>query len=97
MTADAPTPANPSVTEAIRGFLRERFPAARRDDLGDHDSLLDECVVHSLGVLELVDFLEGEFGIRFRDEEIVTEVFDSIAAMSAFVARRRHEAERSEG
>jgi acyl carrier protein len=54
-------------------------------DVADDASLLGEGIIDSTGVLELVTFVEKQFGIEVADEELVPENFDSIAGLSAFV------------
>jgi acyl carrier protein len=78
-----------TIAERLRAFIKENFYAAHKLQLGDHDSLLDRGVIDSTGVLELVAFLEQEFGIRVHDEEIVPEHLDSIACVIQFVERKR--------
>ena len=46
----------------ILAFVLERFPFARQRKVAPEDSLLESGIVDSLGVLELVDFLETTFG-----------------------------------
>ena len=50
--------------------------------------LLDEGVVDSTGVLEVIGFLESEFGLVIEDADITPENFDSIARIAAFVSRK---------
>jgi acyl carrier protein len=57
--------------------------------LGDGDSLIDAGLIDSTGVLELVGFLEQEFGIDVADEDLVPENLDSIARLAAFIDRKR--------
>jgi len=40
-------------------------------------------------VLELVSFIEGEYGLAVADDDIVPANFDSIDALAAFVTRKR--------
>ena len=47
---------------------------------GDDVSLLDEGIVDSIGVLELVDFVSTQFGISVGPDEITPENFDSVTA-----------------
>lgn len=70
----------------VRNFIQKNFFVS--DVLGDEDSLLDHGVIDSTGVLEVVEFVESEFGIRVADEEMLPENFDSIARIAAFVERR---------
>jgi acyl carrier protein len=52
-------------------------------------SLLDSGIIDSTGILELVSFLEREFGIQVQDEEIVPENFENVRSIAAFVERKR--------
>ena len=75
--------------DRIRAFIFRQFPRAREAAVGNDASLLEGGILHSLGVLEIVDFLETEFGIVFADEEVVADVFDTIDGMAAFVEAKR--------
>ena len=46
-------------------------------------------MIDSTGVLELVGFLEENFGIRIQDEELVPENLDTIDNIVQFVTRKR--------
>jgi len=56
------------------------------EELTDDLALIEEHVIDSLGLLRLVDRLESEFHIRFRDEDLVPTNFGSIARIADFVA-----------
>jgi acyl carrier protein len=71
--------------ERIRIFILEKFPLARKRGISDADSLLESGIVDSMGVLELVTFVEQEFGINVSDEELVPENFQSIRLLADFV------------
>ncbi len=78
-----------STHEAIRNFVLDQFPLARQIELSDEASLIESGVVDSLGILELVRFVEGEFSLSVSDEELLPENFDSIASLAAFVDGKR--------
>lgn len=74
----------------IRTFILTNFlfgDTARAP--GDTDSLLATGVVDSTGVLELVEFLEGDLGIPVGDHETVPANLDSIDNIARFVERKR--------
>ena len=77
------------ILNRVRTFIEENF-LFRSDvsDLADADSLLENGVMDSTGILELVGFLETEFTLQMSDAEIVPENLDSIAAIAAFVERK---------
>ena len=76
-------------TTRIRQFVLSNFYVADPDTLGDDLSLLDQGIVDSTGVLEVVQFLEADFGLKVEDHEIVPENVDSISRIAAFIGRKR--------
>ncbi len=77
------------IADQLRQFVTTNFYVADAGTLSDDDSLLDAGIVDSTGVLELISFIEREFGFTVEDEEIVPENLDSIARLTAFVSRKR--------
>ncbi|WP_072377961.1 acyl carrier protein [Hyphomicrobium sp. NDB2Meth4] len=76
--------------QAVREFVETSFLFREgRDGLGDDESLLGAGLIDSTGILELVSYLESEFGIVVNDEEIVPENLDSIGLITAYVARKQ--------
>jgi acyl carrier protein len=51
----------------------------------DDDSFLNEGIIDSMNVLELVMFVEEKFGMSVADQEIVPDNFDSVAKLAAYV------------
>ncbi len=73
----------------IREFIVETFLFGADDaQLEDGESLLESGIVDSTGVLELVAFLESEFGFEVKDEELVPENLDSIDKLARYVERK---------
>ncbi|MGE0823679.1 MAG: phosphopantetheine-binding protein [Candidatus Binatia bacterium] len=73
----------------IRAFIEERFPLARKREMSDEVHLLESGILDSLGVLDVVTFMEQEFGIIVADEELVPENFQSMSAMARFVEQKQ--------
>ena len=70
----------------VRKFIEDNFLFREdRADIDAAESLIDAGLIDSTGVLELVAFLEGEFGLRMADAEIVPENLDSIGAIVRYV------------
>ena len=69
----------------IRDWVIENFPLAQKRGIGPNDSLLDSGIIDSLGTLDVVQFLEEEFGFEVSDEEMVADHFDSIHSIAQFV------------
>ena len=73
----------------IRQYLAENFMFSDNGyGLADEASFLEEGVVDSTGVLELVMFVEETFGITVQDEEILPQNFDSVSQLTAYVQRK---------
>ncbi len=73
----------------IRAFIAENFYVADDARLEDDTSLIETGIVDSTGVLEVVAFLEQEFGFTIPDRDILPQNLDSIARIAAYVARAR--------
>jgi acyl carrier protein len=79
-----------TIEQKIRAFIVENFFFGESDDnLKDDDSLLENGIIDSTGVLEIVAFLEETYGIELNDEEIIPENLDSITSMSKFIANKQ--------
>lgn len=76
------------VIERIKNFLVQQFPAMK--NVGNEDPLLKNGLIDSLGILEVVTFLENEFGITLTDEELLPENFESVSSLSNFVQQKRN-------
>lgn len=76
--------------QRIKRFVLQNFLFSEDDGaLADADSLIRGGVIDSTGIHELVLFLEENFAFRVGTEEMTPANFDSIAAIDAFVARKR--------
>jgi acyl carrier protein len=71
----------------IRAFIEENFLFGE-EDVSDDTSLLDQGLIDSTSILEIVGYLEEEFGVEVADEELVPDNFDSISALSGFLERK---------
>ena len=78
-----------SIEHLIRRYILENFLFTNDNrQLEDHVSFLEEGIVDSTGVLELVMFVEETFGVSVKDEDIVPENFDSVAQLAHYVQLR---------
>lgn len=72
----------------IKTFIVENFLFGNDDGLDNDTSFLDEGIIDSTGVLELVTYLEETFGISVDDEELVPENLDSIINIANYLDRK---------
>lgn len=56
--------------------------------LSDDDRLLERGVVDSMGIAEMVTFIEDEFGIKMSDEDISESNLGSLRAIGRFVTQK---------
>jgi len=76
--------------EAIRRFISEELATdGLHEQITDDYPLLDRQVLDSLGLFQLVGFLEGEFGVEVQDEELVPANFGTVQDIARLVDTKR--------
>ena len=78
-----------TIEQQIKDYVAENFLFS--DDgyhLPDEVSFLEEGIVDSTGVLELILFVEETYGITVANEDVLPENFDSVTNLAAFVRRK---------
>ena len=55
----------------------------------DDDPLVEEGVIDSTGILELIEFLEFTFGIEVSEAETVPQNLGSISSLTRFVMSKQ--------
>lgn len=79
-----------SIENTIRSYVLENYLFTNdQSALNSSDSFLEKGVLDSTGILEVINFLEDEFGIKVEDEEMVPENLDSVNNIVAFIERKR--------
>jgi len=75
--------------QKIRSYILENYLFSTDESaLEDAESLIDSGVIDSTGVLEIIMFLEEEFGVKIADEEMIPDNLDSVSRIVAFVERK---------
>jgi acyl carrier protein len=78
--------ADDPILRAVREFIQANFLYMRADFvLGDDDQFLQNRVLDSMAVMELVLFLRGEFGIEVPETDILEANLGSLRAVAAYV------------
>lgn len=78
-----------TIDRDVRQFLADNFILDNGGaDLGADESLTQAGVLDSMGVLELIMFVEARFGVSIPDEDTLPENLDSVARIVAYVGRR---------
>jgi acyl carrier protein len=78
-----------TVQERVRGFVLESFYVSDPAELTDEVSLIDSGIVDSTGMLEIILFLEGEYGFHVEDHETIPENLETLSRIAAYVDRKR--------
>ena len=77
------------VKAEIRNFIIENFYYGQDDDkLGDDVSFLENGIIDSTGVLELVSFVQEKHDIHVSDDELIPDNFDSLNKLEAFITKK---------
>lgn len=78
-----------SIENEVRQFLAENFILdGGADGIEVNQSLTQAGVLDSMGVLELIMFIEQAFGLTIPDEDTLPENLDSVARIVAYVSGR---------
>lgn len=75
-----------SVKPAITEFLG-RFIAGH--ELSDDEDIFASGFVNSMFALQLVQFVEGEFGITVDSDDLELDNFRTVSSIAAFVERKK--------
>jgi acyl carrier protein len=76
------------IEEQLREFLTNNFIFDQAFQLGPDDSLMENSIVDSTGVLELIMWLETNFGISVEDSEVLPDNLDSVRFLTSYIHRK---------
>lgn len=71
---------------SIRRFIGDTFFV---EDFADGDSFLQEGVIDSTGMLELVAFVEEQFSVKLEDAELIPQNLDSLDNLCRFLETKQ--------
>ena len=77
-----------SIESQIRAYIGENFLFGDAAQVGVDESFLDKGIIDSTGILEIVMFLEEQFGIKVADSEMLPENLDSIGNIVRFIEKK---------
>ena len=85
-----PTTGHADTVARVRAFVLDNFLYMRPDfQLADDDRLLEKGVVDSMGIAEMIAFIEDSFGVKPAETEISEANFGSLRAIAQFVETKR--------
>ena len=78
---------NSEIQAIMKKFIQDTFlDRTPNKTLNNEQSLFENGVIDSTGVLEMVAFIEKRFGFRVEDEELVPNNLDSIKKLTTYIA-----------
>jgi acyl carrier protein len=70
----------------VRQFIADNILFSRNGyPYSDDTSFLEEGIIDSMGIMELVAFVDDNFGIKVEDEELVPDNFDSVSRVAGYI------------
>ena len=78
-----------TIEDRVRDFVLKQFPLARKNGFKFEERWLESGLIDSLGILDLVHFLEEEFKVHITDEELLPDNFQSLQAVATFVRTKQ--------
>ena len=74
------------IEDKIAAYIADNILFSKKGYPHTHDAtFLDNGIVDSMNVLELVMFVEEKFMVHVEDSEIVPENFDSVKNLAAYI------------
>ncbi len=73
----------------LRHYIDENFLFGVDTEYSDDSSFMENGIIDSTGVLELIAHLESNYGLKVRDEDLVPENLDSINGLVQFIVRKQ--------
>jgi acyl carrier protein len=71
-----------------RRYIEDHILMGAASPFNDGDSLIEHRIVDSTGLLELITFIEDEFGLSVDESEMVPENLESLERIEAYVRRK---------
>ena len=78
-----------SIHEEIREFIVDTFLFGEDGGLTNDSSFLEEGIVDSTGIMQLVSFLQEQYRITIEDEELIPDNLDSIQKVQRFIEAKK--------
>ncbi len=74
--------------DRVREFIVENFLFGDGEQLGEDTSFIEDGIVDSTGMLELVMFIEETYGFKVEDDELLPENLDNLRNIAQYIERK---------
>ena len=78
--------------ELIKNFIVDNFLFGDGSKLSFDTLLIEKGIIDSTGVLELVAFIEENFNVTIKDDELIQDNFSSLTAIEKFLHSKNNQA-----
>jgi len=87
---EASTDLKTEIIKKIRDFIVENFLFGNDSEMVDNnDSFMENGIIDSTGILELIEYVEETYNINIEDEELIPENLDSLDNISSFIISKK--------
>jgi acyl carrier protein len=77
------------IEQELREFVIDTFLFGKEDTkLSNDDSFVEMGVIDSMGIMNLVSFVETRYGVEVANADLVPEVWDSVSRIARFVTSK---------
>lgn len=76
------------IQNTVKAFIVDNFLFGSDEGLKEDTSFLEEGIIDSTGVLELITFLEDKFDIKVNDDELIPENLDTLNRINKFLRHK---------
>jgi len=78
-----------SFRDDLTSYIRQNLLRDDSSVLGPDDSLIDAGALDSVGLMNVLSFVESHAGVKVPDSEVIPQNFESVTAIEALVQRLR--------
>jgi len=79
-----------TIEAKLRTYILEDFLFTDDEsDLSSSDSFLEKGIIDSTGIMEVIFFINDEFGIEVEDDEMIPDNLDSVNNIVAFIEKKK--------
>ncbi|MBB6479266.1 acyl carrier protein [Spirochaeta isovalerica] len=79
------------IIQEIRKFIIGNFLFGNASEMvGESDSFMENGIIDSTGILELIEHVEEQYSITVEDDELIPENLDSLENISAFIQKKNN-------
>ena len=79
-----------TIEKKLRSYILENFLFTDDESaLKSSDSFLDKGIIDSTGIMEVIFFLEEEYGVKVEDDEMIPENLDSVDNIVSYIDKKK--------